>query len=138
VSGDYGTPHPDAFVFGPPATVEKVVPTIEQARRERDDALDRVDRGADEEWKDYAWSWAYAYLRSHREWFPDDSWAEGLVEPREARAFGPVVLRLLRAGFMARTGEMRQRTRGHAALGPVWRSTIYTGERFDPPPAPAR
>lgn len=127
-----GTAHPDAFVFGPPAHV----PTLADARRERDDALVRVEAGADERWSAYAYEWACAYLRSHREWFPDASWSDGLVEPREARAFGPVVLRIIRAGFVAKTGEMRERTRGHAALGPVWHSTVYTGEPFVPPPAP--
>lgn len=132
-----GTAHPDAFVFGAahPAVVDAVKPpTIDDARRERDEGLSRVEAAADARWTAYAYAWACSYLRTHREWFPDESWSLGLVEPREARAFGPVVLRLIRNGFISRTGEQRQRTRGHAATGPVWRSTVYVeGATWNPP-----
>lgn len=131
------TAHPDAFVFGPPREVERALSPIEQARRDRDEGLARVEAGADDGWSAYAYAWACAYLRTHDEWFPDDSWSLGLAEPREARAFGPVVLRLIRAGYMVKSGEFRERTRGHAALGPVWRSRIYSPtEKWSPPDPP--
>lgn len=100
---------------------------IQAARTERDIALVRVEQAAPDEWKERAWSWLCSYLETHPSFFPDDAWAEGLEPPPELRAFGPIVQRAAREGLIVKTGEFRQRTRGHATAAAVWRSTIFAG-----------
>lgn len=97
---------------------------LTHAREERDAAMQRVEDAAGD-WNEYARSWLHDYLLVHREFFPDDVWAAGLAEPPEARAFGPVVKWASAHGWIVKTGEWRQRTRGHASSASVWRSTLY-------------
>jgi hypothetical protein len=99
--------------------------SLEQARADRDAAMQQVAEHAPVEWKDRAWSWLLGYLRAHAEFFPDDVWAAGCPVPPERRAFGPLVLKASRAGLIVRTGRTRPRTLGHATSGDVWRSTVY-------------
>lgn len=102
--------------------------SLETARVERDDAMQRVSDHAPVEWKDEAWTWLVRYLRTHAEFFPDDAWNEGLSEPPNARAFGPVVQRAARQGLIVKAGRLRPRTRGHATRAEVWTSTLYRQE----------
>lgn len=99
-------------------------PTLDDARAERDAALLRVEESAGD-WNARAWAWLLDYLRTHAEFFPDDVWAAGLERPRELRAFGPLVARAARAGYIVKSGRLRQRTRGHATAAAVWRSMLY-------------
>lgn len=101
------------------------VPTIDQARTERDIALVRVEQAAPDEWKQRAWEWLKGYLEDHAEFFPDDVWAAGLEAPPERRAFGPLVQRAARDGWIVKTDRTRPRTLGHATPAAVWRSTLY-------------
>lgn len=98
---------------------------IETARTERDIALIRVAQAAPDEWKDHAWSWLVDYLEHHATFFPDDAWEAGLEAPPELRAWGPIVQRAAREGLIVKSGQFRQRTRGHATAAAVWRSMIY-------------
>ena len=97
--------------------------TIAEARAERDAALTRVSGAAGEQWAAEAWSWLRGYLESHVEFFPDTACREG-PEPPEKRAWGAVVLRAKREGWIRATGEFRARTRGHATPGAVYRSML--------------
>ncbi len=103
-------------------------PNLTTAQAERDAALAQVSENADDAWKAYAWEWLVAYLRAHATFFPDDVWAAGLSKPRELRALGPLVLRAARLRYITKTGQLRQRTRGHATTAAVWRSEIYQDE----------
>ena len=102
---------------------------LDQARIARDTALEQVEHNAEPEWKDEAWAWLVRYLEQHPTFFPDDVWAAGCPEPREARAFGPLVLKASKQGLIVKTSERRQRTRGNCAEAGVWASKIYKGAR---------
>jgi hypothetical protein len=97
----------------------------ERAEAERDAGIAQAQRSADQKWLDEAWRWLNEHLRNNATFFSDDAWESGLERPREARAFGPVVLRASRAGLMVKTNEMRPRTSGHMTPAPVWRSLVY-------------
>lgn len=101
--------------------------TLARARTERDQAMGRVNAAAPVEWKEQAWLWLLDYLKTHEEFFPDDVWEAGLQAPPERRAFGPLVAKASRAGYIVKTNQMRPRTLGHATAGPVWKSLIYDG-----------
>lgn len=96
-----------------------------QARRARDEALERVEAAAPAQWTERAYAFLVDYLRHHETMFPDDLWEAGLEEPHELRAIGPVLLRARRAGLMVKTGELRQAVRSHLTERPVWRSLIF-------------
>jgi hypothetical protein len=100
-------------------------PSLFDALEQRDEAMAAVDAAAPEEWKDTATLWLIDYLHGHEEFFSDDVWAAGLPEPPEARAFGPIVRRAIRAGHIVATEQTRPRTRGHATPAVVYRSTLY-------------
>jgi len=100
-------------------------PTLFEAREARDKGMKQVEENASSEWKEMAWEWLVNYLEVNEEFFPDDVWAAGLPVPKELRAFGPLVLRAARAGYIVKSGKLRQRTRGHGTAAAVWASTIY-------------
>jgi len=97
---------------------------LAEARAERDIALQRVGDAAGLEWRDQAHEWLRGYLEHHPELFPDTALRDG-PEPPEKRAWGVVVRRAIRDGWIVPTGEFRARTRGHCTPGPVYRSTLY-------------
>ena len=92
----------------------------------RDQGLADAEAHADRQWKADAWAWLTDYLREHDEFFPDDACREG-PQPREKRAWGPIILRASRAGMIVRAG-FRSRTSGHMTAATVWRSVCYTVE----------
>lgn len=108
--------------------------TLFDALAQRDEAMARVEEAAPLEWKDAAWSWLLDYLRTHREFFPDDVWAGGLEPPPERRAFGPLVLRAARAGYIVKAGRLRPRVRGHGTPAEVWTSQLYDPDWVDVAP----
>jgi hypothetical protein len=98
--------------------------TLFDARVARDEAMERVETNAGDEWRTEAWAWLHGYLETHGELFPDTDLRDG-PEPRERRAWGVLVRRALKEGLIVGTGEFRARTRGHCTPGPVYRSLIY-------------
>lgn len=110
---------------------------IDRARAERDAALEAVEIGAGETWTKVAWEYLVDYLIHNEYLFTDDIWQtdtnpDGLAQPPTTmRALGPLVLRAARAGHIVKTGRYRPRTFGHAAEGPVWRSTLYVAPEVD-------
>lgn len=110
-----------------PAERSSVPRSLVSARAERDQAMASVEEHAGEDWNAYARAWLFDYLTDHAEFFPDDAWQAGLREPPEARAWGPVVKYAASHGWIVKSGEWRQRTRGHATAAPVWRSTLWKG-----------
>lgn len=97
----------------------------------RDEAVDRVERNADNEWKEAA----YLACCLSAEMFPtltsDDVWLRlALLFPQhsthERRAMGAVMRRAARDGIIAPTGEYTQSVRPqcHARPVAVWSSLI--------------
>ena len=78
------------------------------AKAARDEALERVEGGAPEEWlRD-------AHLKVHEvayrldDFTTDDLFEWGLWQPPEPRALGPVMLKAVRDGLIEKTGDYRQ------------------------------
>jgi len=101
----------------------------ERARAERDDALERVELHAGEDWNEYADGFLDAAAERWGAFTTDDLWDGGLVQPpNDPRALGAVMRRARARGVIVATGEYRQSVRRHLAPIPVWRSRIYREE----------
>lgn len=98
---------------------------IASAEAARDAALEQVAGAAPRGWEDAASAWLCDYLRAHAEYVPDVANRDG-PEPPEKRAWGAVIRRAIRAGWIVRTG-FAPRTRGHCTPGPVYRSNLFKG-----------
>jgi hypothetical protein len=102
------------------------------AKRERDEAMDRVARGAGMQWNRDAYESLVGVAR-RKELFTsedcrDELRARGHSDAREPRAWGPVMMRAVRAGIIERTPmttAYRSRSRHAAPNQRVWRSLIY-------------
>lgn len=97
------------------------------ARAARDDAVARVDVGADPDWKGVAYS-AVVEASLSGTFTTDDVWRVldgwGVPRPREPRALAPVMLRAKKAGLISPTSEFRNSDRVvcHANPKRVWRA----------------
>jgi hypothetical protein len=101
--------------------------TLDGARKERDKALERVDRAADADWKTWALSAVERTAVRLETFISDDVWESGLEATREDRALGPVLLRAARFGWITKTDRVRPSRRSHGSGKPVWRSNIWKG-----------
>jgi hypothetical protein len=100
-------------------------PALLAAERARDAAMEQAAANAPAGWEARATDWLRSYLETHAEYVPDTANREG-PEPPERRAWGGVVRRALRLGWMVK-GGYAPRTQGHATMGPVYRSKLYGG-----------
>lgn len=106
-----------------------------EARQARDEALERVERGAGDDWKVKALAAVREVAgRCDYEEVSDDTWVaprpfttddvwELLDAPPEPRALGAVMMTLARAGEIEKTGDYKQSTRKecHCRPIPYWR-----------------
>lgn len=99
--------------------------TLDDARAQRDEGIERVERRAPASWLDYAFEFVTAYLVEHETLFVDDLWTAGLAEPPSMRALGPIMQRAARDGLMVKTGQWRPSVRSNLSEKPVWRSLIF-------------
>jgi hypothetical protein len=87
------------------------------AESSRDEALDRVDAAASDEWKDQARRAVWWLANNRRDFTVDDVWERlerlGVRSPQEPRALGPVLMRAVRAGAIRDTGQMAKSRRRH-------------------------
>lgn len=97
------------------------------AADKRDQGIQRAWDGADADWRELAYETIVEHLRTHPTFFCDEIWEAGLPFPREARALGPVVLKVSKAGFMVKSGQYRPSVHSNLLEKPVWRSLIYQG-----------
>lgn len=95
--------------------------TPADGRRERDEALARVDTAADPAWKDEARRIVRRVATTRDTFTTDDVWDAGLPTPTEPRALGPVITALIRAGAITATGDYVPSRRRHATPMPVYR-----------------
>lgn len=100
---------------------------LAKARRERDEALDRVERGAPDDWKAAAYDALVELARTQDTLTADDLWAADIDRPREPRASGAIWKRAAKAGVIAATPDFAPSTRRHATPVRVWRSLIKEG-----------
>lgn len=96
----------------------------------RDEAIERADRAADDEWK-LAAAEAIRYVAERRAEFTTDAvWyvleRDGVEPPREPRAIAGVLRRVVAEGAIEATGRRVNSTlpRGHARPVMVYRSNL--------------
>ena len=94
-----------------------------QAEQKRDEALARVEANADQDWYDAACMAFEEVIAAYPEFTTDDVWAvlkEWQVSaPREPRAMGPIVMKLVRSGAMVATGAYRKSKRPECNARPI-------------------
>ena len=101
----------------------------------KDEAIDRVERNADSEWKSGAYLACCLAAESLIEFTTDDVWAymETLfpsLSTHEPRAMGAIMRRAARDGKVCATGEYTLSKRAECHRRPVmlWESLIYEGD----------
>lgn len=110
-----------------------VVPLFDAgaARAARDEAVDRVDRHADEAWKAAATDAIYLMATKRDEFTTDAVWwllaHAGIGAPHEERALGALMQAAQRQGWIQRTERTHKSVRPecHARDLRVWRSLIH-------------
>lgn len=106
--------------------------TLDDARRQRDAALARVDEHADQAWKQQALDAVRQVCEQRPDFHVDDIWTlTDLPSTREDRALGPVMLRAARLGWCRKTDRVRPSARSHGSGKPVWQSLLHAGRNED-------
>lgn len=94
--------------------------TVEQARAEAAEAMERVERGTDPEWEAAAESAVRGLADLKASFTPDDVWEYleriGVPPPREPRALGPILKRLANADVIRPKGFTESRRRHGAPV----------------------
>lgn len=95
-----------------------------EARRRRDEAVERVGTNADDEWKRRALDAVRVLAESGQNFTSDDVWAR-VGSPREPRALGAVMRDAQRRELCVPTPDYRPSARPecHARPVRVWRGT---------------
>ncbi len=70
-----------------------------EARAARDEAIDRVDRGAGLDWMEDAGAVIRRVASERPEFTSDDVWEAGLAPPHEPRALGAAMVRAIKLGI---------------------------------------
>lgn len=104
----------------------KSVLNAKRSRKNRDDAIERVEKGAGS-WLGHAYRVARRVAEENKFFTTDDVWKAGLVKPEEPRALGPVMLSLERDGIIAATSQFKNTAQPSRNCAPVrlWRSCIH-------------
>lgn len=99
----------------------------ERSREARDEGMDKVSRGADPAWSERALEAVRLMALEMPEFAGEDVWPRGLDKPREARAFGPVMLRAVRLGYCRSTDRFRgaKLVTQHASPVRIYESLLY-------------
>lgn len=101
-----------------------------EARAARDAALVQVNEHADPDWKEAAYDAVVATAYARARFTADDIYdrLDGSVSTHEPRALGPVMLRAVRSGLIAKANvaSIPSRRRSlHASPRTVWDSLIH-------------
>ncbi len=104
---------------------------LQESREARNEAMARVERASDPDWAEIMLTAVYEVCKSKSEFSADDvfelsdSW--NVERPREARAFGPVMMRAKKAGYCSKVNKVVESRRKelHASPLQVWESSIH-------------
>ena len=99
------------------------------AKQSRDDAMERVEAHAAEEWKNLEQDIIFSVCQKQGAFTSEDLWRAGLPKPREPRALGPMLTAAAKKGWCESSGNY---VRGssvtrHGAPIVVWRSKLRYG-----------
>lgn len=124
----YEAAKPKAEEAGPSPVLRSVAPP-KTGDQLRDEAVERVDLAASEEWKAAAWDAVKSVSGRLAYFTTDDVWEalrESAVSTHENRAMGAVMTRARKAGLIFPTDEWRKSNRPECHSNPkrVWRRTL--------------
>jgi hypothetical protein len=98
-----------------------------------EEAVARVDRGADPGWKFHALEAVFAVAQRHEMFWADHVWWElegrGIEGPREPSALGPVMRMGKSMGWIESTKMTKESERpcAHGKPNRVWKSLVFRG-----------
>lgn len=100
------------------------------AKAARDEAMQRVDDHAEEDWQTRALDALHTIALRQRTLLANDVW-ELVERPHEPRATGPLMMKAKKEGWIEATDSYMPvpSVKSHAAPVRVWRSLIYRGDR---------
>lgn len=98
--------------------------TLEEAFRQRDEAMGRAELNAGEEWNDYIDKLIVELAKKYPGGFTGDDIMDNLMimPPNTTRATGPAVLRAVRRGVIKWSGNLWNSRRRHGTSMKVWRA----------------
>lgn len=104
------------------------------ARAARDEAMERVEEAAPDEWKARAWKVLQRVAATHDTFTTDDIIELGGGRPPEPRAYGPLMRAAVKAGLCEKTGEYRESTMEscHARPKAVYRAVPQEADGWEP------
>tara|TARA_R110000765_G_scaffold82683_1_gene160975 strand:+ start:991 stop:1341 length:351 start_codon:yes stop_codon:yes gene_type:complete len=93
------------------------------------EAVNRVERNADDEWMEAAFRVVVAVSKARSEFTTDSVWRNMDFAPHEPRAMGAVMRRAARAGLCAKTDRVveSKKISNHRRPIAIWRSLSLTG-----------
>lgn len=99
----------------------------------RDEAIERVDRNADPEWKRQALAVVQRLAQQRAEFISEDAWPY-LPPVREPRALGGIMRTAQARGWIEPTDRVVPSPSkvGHGRPSRVWRSRLYPGREHPP------
>tara|TARA_R110000824_G_scaffold93279_2_gene225722 strand:+ start:492 stop:899 length:408 start_codon:yes stop_codon:yes gene_type:complete len=95
-----------------------------QSKAAKVEAVNRVERNADEEWMEVAFKVVVALSRARAEFTTDSVWRRLDSAPHEPRAMGAVMRRAARAGLCVKTDRVveSKKISNHRRPIAIWRS----------------
>jgi hypothetical protein len=105
-----------------------MVDEYDDARRERDDAMERAEKNAASEWRSDAMVAIHSTARVRSELTSEDVWESGLEKPRNPRAMGPMMTRAKKRGYIISSNPVRYKPSKLRHMAPlkVWISQVFT------------
>ena len=104
------------------------------ARAARDEAMERVEEAAPDEWKARAWKVLKRVAATHATFTTDDLVELGAGSPPEPRAYGPLMRAAVKAGLCEATGQYRKSrmVACHARPKAVYRAVPLEADGWEP------
>lgn len=101
----------------------------ETAQQSRNDAMARVESNANAEWKAFMLDLVKDFAADHDEFTADQIYdqydmMDDAPATHEPRAFGPVMMRAEKSGYIKKTNRFKPSLRSHATPRRVWASCL--------------
>ena len=105
---------------------KKSVLNVKASQKNKERGLERVTKGAGEDWLLKAYKVVRRVAEDHKFFTSDDVW-KVLAKPEEPRALGPVMMSLERDGVIAATDIFKLSAQGTRNRAPIrlWRSCVF-------------
>ena len=117
-----GAACPEGYGAVMPTYIKRLpyVPDEDEARALTQEAIERSERGAHEDWLREAEALVRRVARDLSRFSANDVWAAGLTPPKNRRALGAVMQKLAREGYLVKVDAEVSRW-GHGQAIGMWR-----------------